>query len=762
MLKRFVSIQGAGIFQDFRSAAELPQLRKFNLVYGHNGSGKSTLARILASLQQGSLDPRLPSETAFDIELEDGRRLRSPDDLKGIESRILVFNSDFVDANLQWSNGTARPVFYIGREQAGLAKQLATCEAALPALLNARASAAKAQTAAEKTLNVFKRERARAIANDLFLRGRKYEAPDLVKDFAAGGFDAASIRDDRQLDGLRALLRLEEPLPKLQPVSIDCATILAALERARSIASSSLKTVLLDEMIGHPTMAAWLKEGVDYHSSHELEKCLLCASDFTEERKMLLASALDDRFGRHLAEIDNAVEAVGSLAGEVTGLGQGLPSAQLISSDQRAAYESARVLLVDELRNGWRHLKGAHSTLKQKALSPSQVASTDQMPDEASALAWSQVVERTVSAINQAVDRHNATADEFETRQKGARDEIKRHYLAESSEEFIGLQTAFDASKELLVNARNNADGGAAEILLLKQQIQEHGQAAGKINQLISSYLGHSELAIVAVDDGYEIHRHEKAIVGLPSEGEKTAIALCYFISTLEVEGRRERDLIVVIDDPISSLDTKALNFACSLIKSRLNGVSQLVVLTHNQQCMNEFKKAWKGRIETRDGRDPTASLFFLDVYIPAGDNKRSSRIVQMSRFLREYESEYHFLFNRLLEFSKDGDRSEYAYMMPNVLRRILDVFLAFKCPGNSGLPGKMLEIAAEGFDLDADRLAALERLSQIESHSDNLDDLIGFSSMTLEETRDASAALLSMIEIVDPVHFRKISHICR
>jgi len=69
---------------------------------------------------------------------------------------------------------------------------------------------------------------------------------------------------------------------------------------------------------------------------------------------------------------------------------------------------------------------------------------------------------------------------------------------------------------------------------------------------------------------------------------------------------------------------------------------------------MNEFRKAWKGRVRPPDGKDPTATFLFIDTAIPAGQDKRSSTIVEMSRLLREYDSEYHFLFNHILKFTEN------------------------------------------------------------------------------------------------------------
>ena len=134
-----------------------------------------------------------------------------------------------------------------------------------------------------------------------------------------------------------------------------------------------------------------------------------------------------------------------------------------------------------------------------------------------------------------------------------------------------------------------------------------------------------------------------------------------------------------------------------------------------------------------------------------------------MSRLLREYDSEYHFLFSHVLNcIEKPDTYYDHGYMMPNVLRRVLDVFLAFKCPGSSGFVGQIQKLCADYPGLDRDRLAALERLAQVESHSDNLDDLLSFSSMTIEEGRQAATALIEVIDHVDSKHLAGLRRLCR
>lgn len=299
-----------------------------------------------------------------------------------------------------------------------------------------------------------------------------------------------------------------------------------------------------------------------------------------------------------------------------------------------------------------------------------------------------------------------------------------------------------------------------AKVVELSGKVRTHGPAAEQITKLVRAYLGHGELTINAVDDGYELRRQNKIVKGAPSEGERTAIALCYFISSLEADGRSLKDLILVIDDPISSLDTKAMNYACSLIRSRLTAAAQLFLLTHNQHCMNEFKKAWR---KPAKADPPTAALLFLDVSIPEGSEARTSSIVELPSQLSAYDSEYHFLCHKMLQFEAAGAHySEYWFMMPNVMRRVLDIFLAFKAPGSHPLQQKLEALAMKHPEIDDIRIRALDRLIQVESHSDSLDDLVSHSSMTIVETRDANAVLLQLMEASDADHTQAIRRQCK
>jgi len=751
---------GMGIFADRDAKAASLQFRSRNLIYGFNGSGKSTLSRLFASLQLASRHHRLPASCTFEIELDNGDTLSCPDNLSGLENHVLVFNGDFIEQNFQWSMARANPVFYIGREQAGLANQLARNEADIAKVEEDLKSKSGVVKEKEKSLSLFKRERARTIADRLRLRGRKYEAPQLVNDFENLEFDNTSLLTEEALKGFTATCQLEKPMSKYAELVFPADGILKVINGARSLSSLTPMTSAIDELEFHPDMALWIKQGHDYHTAHNLGACLFCSSFIDPGRKEILGHVLDGEFDRFLAKIEVRSREINSLLSEVKSCQTLASTLDNFPVELRNAYQREVRAFLNIAKTIENMLANTADVIIEKRSKPTLVPDTSNLPTETDISKVEVELITTLGVINAIIQKHNQNIDNFDRYRADSQVAIRKHYLAEGAkDEYEQLKREYAKACEEEETAKATYSKLRADIQDLREQIRQHGPAAAKMNKLIQSYLGHGELTILPIDEGYEIHRHGKLIEGLPSEGEKTAIALCYFICTLESEGRKLKNLIIVIDDPVSSLDTKALNFACALIKSRLSGVKQLFVLTHNQNCMNEFRKTWK----TKKGEEPTATFLFIDVSLPKGQQFRTSAIVEMSRLLREYDSEYHFLFHHVLKFSEaENGEYEYAYMMPNVLRRVLDVFLAFRCPGNAGLASKINQLCKGYPEADKDRITALERLAQVESHSDNLDDLISFSSMTLEETKDATIALLDMMSQVDKPHLEALRGICK
>lgn len=757
------SLQGMGIYADRGARSPSLQFRRYNLVYGFNGSGKSTLSRLFASLEAGGSHPKLPYSGTFEVALDDGSAFGCPTNPTGLEHRLLVFNSDYIEQNLQWAAGLASPVFYIGADQAEAANELTKVEGEIIQAEAKKEAAGATERAAEKTFANFKKERAKSVASRLHLGSRKYEAPALAKDYETWKDDGRPALTDEELKAAEDTRRLNEPMPRLEPISFDSTTIEAAYHFIAEVCGQSLATVALDEVQQYPDMLLWLKQGHEYHDAHGISDCLLCGNAISAERRALLAAALNDRVDQFVARLTKTARRLSDLIETSTRLGAQLPAPEDLATELRADFGDVREAVLRDVCLLTKQLGTLQTVLSAKRERPATPADMKDIAAEADVLATAERLATGLTAVNEAIATHNQAVTDFAKHKDTAETSIRRHFTGDCRDDYA--RTAKDlreATDKLKVET-----GGAAALKEkareLRQQIRTHGPAAGVINKLIAAYLGHGELTINPIHEGYELQRHGTPITGVPSEGEKTAIAISYFLSSIEADNRKLKDVIVVVDDPVSSLDTKALNFACSLVRTRLEKAAQVFIFTHNLQCMNEFRKAWKGRVRPPEGREPTATFLFIDVTIPEGHPRRSSTIIEMSKLLREYDSEYHFLFSHVLRFVEQPySYDDHGYMIPNVIRRVLDVFLAFKCPGGGGLPSQLDKLRTDYPTLDRERLAALERLAQVESHSDNIDDLLSFSTMTLEETKGAAAALFDMIEKVDSKHLERLKNLCR
>src|SRR5690606_40846036 len=90
--------------------------------------------------------------------------------------------------------------------------------------------------------------------------------------------------------------------------------------------------------------------------------------------------------------------------------------------------------------------------------------------------------------------------------------------------------------------------------------------------------------------NGYALTRGGQPVSHL-SEGERTAIAFLYFLKSLQDKTFDMKNGIVVIDDPVSSLDANALFSAFGYMKERTKEAGQLFIFTHSFAFFRNVKK---------------------------------------------------------------------------------------------------------------------------------------------------------------------------
>ncbi|MCQ2890930.1 AAA family ATPase [Helicobacter pylori] len=172
--------------------------------------------------------------------------------------------------------------------------------------------------------------------------------------------------------------------------------------------------------------------------------------------------------------------------------------------------------------------------------------------------------------------------------------------------------------------------------------------------EAINSYLKALNLPKYSLDKDYRIVLNSDALENsvaemILSDGEKTTLAFAYFLARLKLFYKKEdlKNLVVVIDDPISSLDEQRI-YNTSDIVAKINqelagealkdeDKAQVFVLTHNHTFM--------ARLINMVGKH--ARYFQLE------RNQNQLKIVCKNEVVGYFDTFYLLLFKEVYEFAK-------------------------------------------------------------------------------------------------------------
>lgn len=251
----------------------------------------------------------------------------------------------------------------------------------------------------------------------------------------------------------------------------------------------------------------------------------------------------------------------------------------------------------------------------------------------------------------------------------------------------------------------------------------------------------------------------KKRLQNTLSEGEKTALAFAYFMSKVTTEVTNMGQTIIVIDDPISSLDDNRLYSTAFLIHDEFKDFKQLFVLSHNLLFLKYINPFFK--------KEKEAYLI----------NK--GQIEDLPASLENFQSPYFYMLESLVNFNKEAapDYQDARKFLPNYIRRVLETFFSFKYAqlSNSkgqtpGLPNFIFDII--DYDTIEDKTVGSitkvnlkSKLNSINKVCDNfshgnmqqLDECNFISDETLKEI---ATDTLNIIEFFDNMHREQIEEL--
>ncbi|GBR72946.1 chromosomal cassette SCCmec type IV protein [Candidatus Termititenax aidoneus] len=302
-----------------------------------------------------------------------------------------------------------------------------------------------------------------------------------------------------------------------------------------------------------------------------------------------------------------------------------------------------------------------------------------------------------------------------------------------------------------LKKAKDKNTETQGEIQKLKTSKSPTKDFAEFVSQILQDINISLKVEVEATDNNYIIKSsHEEVLLTISdiSEGEKNLLALLFFYYELFNDNKQtevKTDIeLVIVDDPISSMDDANKFYILELMKNILNLESQQVfVLTHS---WDDFCNLSYGR------KTGEATSKFSTIEIRKNNGK--SYLEKVGNI----EKPYKHLFKELYDFSQKSEKDIGTdceiYHFPNVMRRVFEEWYSFKIGKDLNLTSNQLDRLANDFAITdtnkKTKLGMLLKVCNILSHSIN-------TTKNPQEIHQSSKFLMKLIEDNDRLHFNSM-----
>jgi wobble nucleotide-excising tRNase len=313
----------------------------------------------------------------------------------------------------------------------------------------------------------------------------------------------------------------------------------------------------------------------------------------------------------------------------------------------------------------------------------------------------------------------------------------------------VKLQEVKD--KEIdLKEKRDNNKKKQEEIQDLKQQKSLTKDFADFVSQILNDINISLKVELDTDNKNYIIKStNENATLTIKdiSEGEKNLLALLFFYYELFADNKQQNVKpeieLIIVDDPISSMDDSNKFYILELMKNLLElSNQQIFVLTHSwdDYCNLSYNLENKQDVATFELRKTNGI----------------SNLVKLS----SKEKPYNYLFKEIYDFSEKSEediKNEcQIYHYPNVMRRIFEEWYSFKVGKNVKFTSNIQNQIASVFNITSNsekaKLGVLIKVCNILSHSIN-------GSMNPQEIHKSAKYLMQIIKDNDPLHYERMKN---
>lgn len=766
MITKINKIKNLGlVFNDYswssniKTGPQLPDFKQYNLIYGWNATGKTTLSKLFDALEQGELK----SVPTLEYEIEDKDKNKFKNGEK-FNKKVRVFNQDYIENNIKIREGKAKSITLIlGEINKDIVEQIEKDKNNLDVKNDVLKKQKSLLDQKEKDKGRIFTDIAKAIYIAIIGGAlRNYNKRNAEDDFNKLTQKELLIDEELQKNLEAVKQKSEQKLNIIEEIrfkykeedkSLDLA-ITDLLNEAKILLEQTVESQIIERLKDHPDISSWVETGIKIHKEHKSTNCEFCGETIRKERLLELS--------KHFNEADKKLkDNIAALIDKLNKI--------IVSLNNIQFHDKAR--LYEELQNTYETNVENLNTEKDiiiKTLSKIIKLLEDKKFKTTESLELKEELKtdkfiKYHKDINSLIENHNKKTDEFDTQKSKAIEILKTHYLStiyddvkNIEKEIIDLRNKIDK-----INNGDSSIPGDLGIDSLNTRISENQaeissthKACDEINKGLTTFLGRTELVFETnktkiidekgqqkeIEDGYIIKRNGEIARNL-SESEKTAIAFVYFTIHLKDQDFDISKGIVVVDDPVSSLDSNCLFQAFAFLKNAVKDAEQVFIFTHSFELL-------KLLLNWQKNNDHGNQCSFYMMKNCCDNNGRCAYLDNMDKELLKYESEYHYLFKIIYEFESDGTIGQ-SYPIPNIARKVLDTFLLFRVPSGGNTYGKLMKLqSTTGFD--ENKITAIYKFVNDQSHITGS----GFDPSLVPENAKNVAYLLEMMKTVFPEHY--------
>lgn len=690
------------------------EFKDINIIYGRNYSGKTTLSRMFRSLEKGKPNEKYPNAT-FEFEHTGTDRMCHLD-VANCSYDIRVYNRDYISENLKLlidEDGTIQPFAILGESNVAIENEIAekekklgseTDETGLKFELKNKADAyaekKSEKESAESALDGKLRTKAnQSIKTNPIYNDVNYTITKIKADIAKIVRNKIELLDEEEVESKKELLK-EESKDNASPISKYNASFSSLYQKAEQLLSKEIKpTKSIQELLNDHLLQEWVRDGIEHHKNKRT-RCAFCGAVLPEglwDKLYAHFSKESEILREDLKSLVTAINTEKESAKKITTV-----SEEQIYSSYQAKLKSQNKTLRKEIKKYLGILDSLIADVEDSRKNIFQTKTIVQLADNSSA------INDCIDEINKLIGEHNEKSTSLIDDQRKTRENLRLNEVGtfirdiDYAGELEKISNLADDETVRLKDAQKTAakiKELEKEIAELKTKMKDESQGAEKVNEYLNHYFGHNGLCLAAIEDEdesgvtFKILRGDEEAHNL-SEGECSLVAFCYFIARLDDIDTKNKELIIWIDDPVSSLDYNHIFFIFSLIESILakpykkddgsNGYhyKQLFISTHNLDFLKYLKRLSRAR------KKEESQYFLIDKI-----SEKESKIRAMPDYLKNYITEFNYLFHQIYKCTQvenANEEHECFYNFGNNLRKFLEAYLFYKYPVQQDIKDKL------------------------------------------------------------------------